>query len=70
MANLKRLQKELKTFSTQPVGNATGGPEGDTLDSWVINLKGPEKSYYKGADIKFKLNFPPDFPMKPPNLSC
>jgi len=41
----------------------------DADDSpWKLRLKGPEKSLYKGANIKFEIHKGEQFPFKPPRV--
>lgn len=65
---LKRISKELTQilpdgslgYSIQPVDNDVFNCE--------IKLFGPKESIYEGGTFDLELNFPKDYPFKPPTI--
>lgn len=61
----KRLQKEQSKFNCD---GCMGGPKGDDLFNWEITLTGPAGTPYEGGCFVVKMDFPSDFPFKPPTV--
>jgi len=64
-----RLQKELK----ENVKNPTEGikielPDDSNMFQWHIFLKGPPDTSYEGGVFKLEMNFPKEYPNKPPQV--
>ena len=63
----KRLQKEFKEFTDNPPENCEGGPENENdLFKWQLTLMGPSDSPYDGGLFNLTVEFPKDYPFKPP----
>ena len=65
----RRITKELKEFNENPPDDFTAGPEDDSdLYKWVCTIPGPEESPYEGGTFNLKMEFPKDYPFKPPKV--
>ena len=66
----KRIQKELKYFNEEDHDeNFTAGPDDESdLFKWTATFPGPEGSPYEGGTFSLRIEFPKDFPFKPPKV--
>jgi len=65
----KRLQSELMQLMCDDSLHAAGVsafPDGENLFRWVGTIQGPEKSPYEGLELKLQIEFPDNYPFKPP----
>ena len=70
MAALKRIQKELGQIAKgAPAGIEAGPIDGDNMLAWQATIKGDAGTIWEGGTFKMKVDFPPDYPFKPPKVA-
>jgi ubiquitin-conjugating enzyme E2 W len=62
-----RLQREMREFINNPPGNLKLSV-GSNIRSWVIHITGAEGTIFEGEKFKLKMNFPKEYPSKPPSV--
>lgn len=63
------LIKQLREFNRHPVeGISAGLIEESNPYAWNVILVGPSDTFYEGGFFKARLDFPREYPIKPPKM--
>jgi ubiquitin-conjugating enzyme E2 D/E len=69
MTSIKRIVRELQDLNRDPIENCQAGPIDDTnLYHWSAVIQGPADSPYAGGTFRLKIEFPPEYPFRPPRI--
>ena len=66
---LKRIQKEFEKLSNEPIIGCTAQPLSDRNQmKWKATITGPVDSPYEGGVFTLSIDFPENYPFKPPTV--
>ena len=66
MASINRIKTELTEIIKYPPCNCSAGQNGLNKFEWVATILGPHDSPYQNGIFKLNINFPKEYPFKPP----
>jgi len=66
---LKRLQKELKDFTENPLPGVCAHPISGDMFHWHACIQGPTGTPYEGGLFAMDVKFPAEYPFKPPKIA-
>uniref|UniRef100_A0A914I4H1 UBC core domain-containing protein n=1 Tax=Globodera rostochiensis TaxID=31243 RepID=A0A914I4H1_GLORO len=70
MAAMNRIKQELKDLEREPVATYTAGPvDNSNLLIWNASIQGPPDSPYEGGTFKLRIEFPKEYPFRPPHCT-
>tara|TARA_Y200000002_G_C22647509_1_gene649805 strand:- start:873 stop:1322 length:450 start_codon:yes stop_codon:yes gene_type:complete len=70
MTTKKRILKEMKELSLDENSNITAGPiDENNLFKWSATIMGPKDSPYEGGVFVLNIDFPNNYPFKPPQIT-
>ena len=65
----KRLKFEIKNLRESDLHEVSAGPKSeDNLYAWEATIIGPSGSPFEGGVYKLDINFPENYPFKPPKI--
>eukprot|EP01028_Stygiella_incarcerata_P009206 TRINITY_DN432_c0_g1_i3.p1 TRINITY_DN432_c0_g1~~TRINITY_DN432_c0_g1_i3.p1 ORF type:complete len:250 (+),score=46.23 TRINITY_DN432_c0_g1_i3:100-849(+) len=67
-ASIRRIQRELKEITESPVPDFEAHPLEDNLFEWHFTFRGQEDSDFRGGLYHGRIQFPAEYPMKPPSF--
>ena len=70
MACKKRIMQEMKELQSSDMESITAGPVSDSnIFEWTATIMGPKDSPYEGGIFLLAINFPQNYPFKPPKIT-
>jgi len=69
MTAVRRIQKELKDLTSNPIDGVTVEPKDDNLFEWKCAVKAASDSPYKNGTFHFNVSLPQTFPFKAPSVT-
>jgi ubiquitin-conjugating enzyme E2 W len=67
-AGMARLQREMQNFLENPPSNCELKVDPKNIRAWTVTLTGAEGTVYANEKYQLQMNFPKDYPAKPPSV--
>jgi len=67
--SLNRINREFIQLTKEPIDYVSAGPKDNNLFLWDATIIGPSKTPYDGGVFNLKIEFPVDYPFKPPKCT-
>jgi ubiquitin-conjugating enzyme E2 D len=64
----KRIARELRDIEQSGITNCFAGPETENIFRWTATIIGPDDCPYSGGIFRLEIQFPVDYPFKPPQI--
>jgi ubiquitin-conjugating enzyme E2 C len=65
-----RLQRELREFLQHDSdGSISAFPREDDIFQWTASIQGSGATAYEGLEYRLNIQFPPDYPFRPPAVT-
>jgi ubiquitin-conjugating enzyme E2 D/E len=64
----RRLTKEYKELTENPITNCSATLINDDITKWNATIIGPDDTPYAGGVFKLEIVFPPTYPINPPRI--
>ncbi|PAA94287.1 hypothetical protein BOX15_Mlig018001g1 [Macrostomum lignano] len=68
MSARNRIVRELRTMQSDPLPYVSAGPIDEDLLTWRGVIVGPAGTPYENGQFDLRIQFPSDYPLKPPKL--
>ena len=69
MATDKRILNELNEMKENAPHNCSAGPLNNDIYKWQATILGPSGSPYEGGVFYIRIDFPKNYPFKPPEMT-
>lgn len=67
-SGMARLQREMQTFIENPPSNCELKVDPKNIRAWTVTITGAEGTVYANEKYQLQMNFPKDYPAKPPSV--